>query len=91
MVQLTSKRAMTKQEILSEVSKLGYRFTTKDPVNSLNAVLYGKNPKFKHAGGKFSSAGVQAKPSQSGPGGGLRKPALRPAAPAKVPVAVKAG
>ena len=61
MLQLTSKRPMTKQEILSEVEKLGYRFIAKDPVNSLNTVLYGKKPKFKHAGGKFSPMGAQAK------------------------------
>ncbi len=56
-LQLTSKRPMTKQEILSEVGKLGYRFRAKDPVNSLNTVLYGKRHKFKNQGGKFSPAG----------------------------------
>jgi hypothetical protein len=48
-------KALTKQEILDGILKLGYVFKTKDPMNSLNVVLYsGKN--FKRADGKFSAA-----------------------------------
>ena len=45
-------KPMTKEEILDGILKLGYVFSTKDPMNSLNVVLYsGKN--FKRADGKF--------------------------------------
>ena len=62
-VQVTSKKPMTRQEVLEAVLKLGYRFQTKEPMKSLNPILYGKNPKFDRVGGKFSapkSAGVKA-------------------------------
>jgi hypothetical protein len=53
--QVTAKRALTKQEILDAVKRAGYVFATKDPMNSLNAMLYssGRN-RFKNVGGKFS-------------------------------------
>ncbi len=48
-------KPLTKQEILDGILKLGYVFKTKDPMNSLNVVLYsGKN--FKRADGKFVAA-----------------------------------
>ena len=54
-IQATQTRPLTKLEILAAVNKLGYRFTTKDPTNSLGATLY--NPKkFKKVNGKFTSA-----------------------------------
>jgi hypothetical protein len=40
-------KSMSKGEILDAVLKLGYQFTTDDPMNSLGVVLYGKNPKFR--------------------------------------------
>jgi hypothetical protein len=49
----TRKRPMNKQEILDEIHRMGYRFSAKDPVNSLNTVLYSKK-QFKNVGGKFS-------------------------------------
>src|SRR4051812_31912998 len=45
-LQATEKRAMTKQEILDEVQKLGYHFSTNNPANSLGTILYGKSPRF---------------------------------------------
>lgn len=36
---------------------MGYRFSTKDPMNSLGVILYGKNPRFKNDGGRFSATG----------------------------------
>jgi hypothetical protein len=56
-LQATGKRAMSKQEILDEVQRLGYRFSTGNPANSLGTILYGKNPRFKNEGGYFSLAG----------------------------------
>ena len=44
----------TKHEILDAVLGLGYQFSTSDPLNSLGVILYGKSPKFKNDGGKFS-------------------------------------
>jgi hypothetical protein len=47
-------KALTKHEILNAVLSLGYQFSTDDPLNSLGVILYGKKPKFKNAGGRFS-------------------------------------
>jgi hypothetical protein len=51
-----SGKALTKEQILDGVQKIGYKFSTKNPVNSLSVVLYGKKPKFKNQDGKFSVA-----------------------------------
>jgi len=50
---VTSARPLTKKEILAGVKKIGYRFGAKDPMNSLNVILYTKG-NFKNEGGKFS-------------------------------------
>lgn len=50
--QVTRKRPLTKSEILEAVQAIGYRFNTSDPMNSLNAMLYGSG-KFTHSDGKF--------------------------------------
>lgn len=55
-VQALGKSALSKADLLAAVKKLGYQFTAKAPVNSLNTVLYGKKPKFKSQDGKFSVA-----------------------------------
>jgi hypothetical protein len=47
-------KALTKHEILDAVLRLGYQFSTDDPLNSLGVILYGKNPKFKNENGRFS-------------------------------------
>lgn len=47
-------KSLTKQEIFEAITKLGYKFAAKDPINSINVVLYGKKPKFKNNDGKFS-------------------------------------
>ncbi|HVY72189.1 MAG TPA: hypothetical protein VHH73_19810 [Verrucomicrobiae bacterium] len=52
---VTGSRAMTKKEIFDAVQKIGYKFGGKDPMNSLNVVLYSKK-QFKNDGGKFSPA-----------------------------------
>lgn len=53
-IKVTSARSMTKNEILTAVQELGYRFRGRNPKNSLNVLLYGKNPKFKSSDGRFS-------------------------------------
>ena len=55
-IESISKAPLSKEDILAAVKKLGYRFSSKNPVNSLNALLYGKKPKFKNADGMFSLA-----------------------------------
>ena len=50
------KKPLTKAEILEGVQKVGYKFTAKNPTNSLNTLLYGKKPTFKNEDGKFSAA-----------------------------------
>ncbi len=54
-VKVTTGKALTKEEILESVKKLGYTFTTSKPLNSIKVVLYGKKPKFKNSDGKFSA------------------------------------
>lgn len=56
-LQVTSKGALTKEDILAGVKGLGYRFATKNPLNSLGVILYGKNPKFRNDSGRFSQTG----------------------------------
>ena len=55
-IQALGKAPLGKEEILAALKKLGYKFTAKNPTNSLNTLLYGKKPKFKNDGGKFSVA-----------------------------------
>jgi len=54
-MQATKSKALDKPEILAAIKRLGYRFTAKDPVNSLNTILY-TGKVFKNQGGKFSPA-----------------------------------
>ena len=53
--QVTAKKPLTKPEILDSIDNLGYKFSSDNPVNSLNAVLYA-NKQFKNANGRFSPA-----------------------------------
>jgi hypothetical protein len=52
--QATRNRPLTKAEILQAIEKIGYRFSTKDPMNSLNAMLYAPGNKFRRQNGRFS-------------------------------------
>jgi hypothetical protein len=52
-LQVTASGPKTKEDILQGVKNLGYKFSTKNPLNSLGVILYGKNPKFKNENGKF--------------------------------------
>ena len=52
--QATARKPLTKAEILEAIGKLGYKFNTSDPVNSLNGVLYDtKKKEFKNFDGRF--------------------------------------
>ena len=53
-LQVTGKGPLNKEQILDAIKALGYRFSTNNPLNSLGVILYGKNPKFRNEGGRFS-------------------------------------
>src|SRR5687768_10279558 len=77
-LQATAKSPLTKEEILNRVKALGYRFSTNNPLNSLGVILYGKNPRFKNEGGRFSPmGGASAQAAES------RQPAKGPAKKAR--------
>jgi hypothetical protein len=44
----------TKEEVLNAVIARGYKFATKNPLNSLGVILYGKKSPFNRDDGKFS-------------------------------------
>ena len=93
-IQVTSGRALTKQEILQRIQTLGYRFATKNPLNSLGVILYGRNPKFRNDNGRFSvtgkppgGAGAAAIP---GRGGARKRRTMSPEARARIAAAQRA-
>ncbi len=49
---VTKSKPLTKPEILTAVGELGYKFSAKSPMNSLNTFLY-TNKQVKNSGGKF--------------------------------------
>lgn len=53
-IQVLEKGPMTKPEILEAVQKIGYKFTSGNPMNYLGVILYGRNPKFINENGRFS-------------------------------------
>ena len=72
-LQLTSRRPMTKEEILEGVQQLGYTFSTNNPLNSLGVILYGKKPRFKNEGGRFSAGAGGGASGSAGSGAFTRK------------------
>jgi len=54
-LQVTRAKPLTRQEILAAIVDLGYKFTTKKPLNSLNTALYSCKA-IKNYGGKFGPA-----------------------------------
>ncbi len=59
---------MSKDEILSAVQKVGYRFSSKNPGNSLGIILYGKEPRLDRANGKFGLPSGLKNPTSSNAG-----------------------
>lgn len=78
----------TKEEILAEVKARGYKFSTKNPLNSLGVILYGKNPKFNRADGKFSMRGGAG--GSAAATGGRGKRTMSASARARIGAAQKA-
>ncbi|HTH48396.1 MAG TPA: hypothetical protein VMB21_12865 [Candidatus Limnocylindria bacterium] len=48
-------KSMSKPDILDAIAKIGYKFTAKSPMNSLNTLLY-SDKAFKNTDGKFGAA-----------------------------------
>jgi hypothetical protein len=51
--QVTKDKALTRREIVDAVQKVGFRFASKDPMNSLGAFLYTHKSQFKNEDGKW--------------------------------------
>ena len=79
----------TKEEILADVKARGYTFSTKNPLNSLGVILYGKNPKFNRVDGRFSMRGG-AGASAAATGGKRGKRTMSASARARIGAAQKA-
>ena len=55
--EVLKSKPLTRPEILKAVEKVGYTFTAKDPLNSLNTLLYSNKKVFKNLGdGTFGLA-----------------------------------
>jgi hypothetical protein len=95
-LQATSGTQLTKEEILERVQALGYRFSTKNPMNSLGVILYGKNPKFRNENGRFSVPGTKAAgggtamAAAPARGGGRKRRTMSPEARARIAAAQRA-
>jgi hypothetical protein len=50
---VVAAKPLTKPEILDAVAKIGYEFTARDPMMSLNTLLYTPGNFKKHPGGKW--------------------------------------
>ena len=79
----------TKDELLAGVQRVGYRFATQNPMNSLQTFLYTTGKKlFPRVDGKFSVAGAVAAPKAVKPA--KVKRTMSPAARKRISEAVKA-
>ena len=52
---VTKGKTLSKPDILDAIAKIGYKFTAKSPMNSLNTLLY-SDKAFKNTDGKFGPA-----------------------------------
>ena len=96
-LQVTSGGPRTKEEILDGIKQLGYKFQTNNPLNSLGVILYGKNPRFKNDGGRFSVSGsaqggaAKAQSASAGrQGAGRKRRTMSPEARERIAAAQRA-
>lgn len=54
-IAVTKGKSLSKPDILEAIAKIGYKFTAKSPMNSLNTLLY-SDKAFKNTDGKFGTA-----------------------------------
>lgn len=95
-LQALSNGPLARKEIVSAVQDLGYVFKTNNPLNSIGAILYGKNTPVKNKDGKFYidstvAATVRANSGLSQNGAGQKKKrVLSPEAREKIAAAQRA-
>ena len=88
--QATARKPLTKVEILEAIGKLGYKFSTSNPLNSLSSVLYGDRKEFQNVGGgRFSPIQGAGSSSSSSADGGGKKAASSTAVAKKGAVAAR--
>jgi hypothetical protein len=54
-LKVLGKKGLSRKDIVVAVQKSGYTFSTKNPLNSVSAMLYSDKKTFKNKGGKFSA------------------------------------
>ena len=79
MVQVIKTRPLTKEEIVKEVKKIGYKFSTDKPINSVNQALYSQKSLFKNEDGKFSPRTGESERAAPTPSSEGEKPSVKPA------------
>jgi hypothetical protein len=52
-IRALSNGPVPRKDLVRAVEGVGYRFTTKNPLNSIGSILYGKNSAVKNKGGTF--------------------------------------
>jgi hypothetical protein len=86
-VEALSGGPLARKELVNAIKATGYLFKTKNPLNSIGAILYGKKSPVKNQNGKFHLVGHAAPASRGGNNGNgemrLRKKKRRMSAEAK--------
>ncbi len=54
-LKVLGKKGLSRQDIVAAVQASCYKFSTKNPLNSVSAMLYSDKKTFKNKGGKFSA------------------------------------
>ncbi|MFT5290608.1 MAG: hypothetical protein ACI82F_002683 [Planctomycetota bacterium] len=87
-IQVLQGAALKKAEILDALAASGYKFSTKNPANSLGVLLYGNKQLIKNTKGVFSLAKGAAAPAKSP--GPAKKRTMSPEGRARIAAAQKA-
>jgi hypothetical protein len=78
-VKALSKGPVARKDLVKAVEGVGYKFTTKNPLNSIGSVLYAKNSPIKNKDGKFYVEGGATLEGGSYNGSGIQADTPRPA------------
>lgn len=93
-IKALSNGPLARKELVDAVEAVGYVFTTENPLNSLGAVLYGKDTPVKSKDGKFyvsgSAAVSSAEISKKTPPAATSKRTMSPEGKARIIAAQKA-
>jgi hypothetical protein len=92
-----SKGPLARKEIVKAVEDLGYVFQTKNPLNSIGSILYGKNTPVKSKDGKYYVTGSSPISVAAGNGGpaavaqvGKKRRTMSPEGRARIAAAARA-